>query len=95
MNICQICRWYNSNGKKWIGTKEPLDEGEWKRKSEKAGYKVNTQKTKTMASGPITSQQIGGENVETVTDFISFGSKITADSDWSHEIKRCKKNKIK
>ena len=57
--------------------------------NEKAGLKLNIQKTKIMASGPITSWQIDGETVETVTDFILGGSKITADSDCSHEIKRC------
>ena len=56
--------------------------------SEKAGLKLNIQKTKIMASGPITSWQIEGETVETVADFIFLGSKITADGDWSHEIKR-------
>ena len=56
--------------------------------SEKVGIKLKIQKTKIMASGPITSWQIDGETVETVTDFIFFGSKITADSDCSHEIKR-------
>ena len=55
---------------------------------EKAGLKLNIQKTKIMASGPITSQQIDGETMETVTDFIFLGSKITEDSDYSHEIKR-------
>ena len=64
-------------------TKEPLDE------SEKAGFKLNIQKTKIMASGPITSWQIDGETMETVRDFIFGGSKITADGDCSHEIKRC------
>ena len=59
-----------------------------KEESEKAGLKLNIQKTKTMASGPITSWQIGGETVETVTDSIFLGSKITADGDCSHEIKR-------
>ena len=59
-----------------------------KEKSEKVGLKLNIQKTKIMASGPITSQQIDGETVETVTDFILGGSKITADGDCSHEIKR-------
>ena len=57
--------------------------------SEKSGLKLNIQKTKIMASGPITSWQIDGETVETVTDFIFLGSKITADGDCSHEIKRC------
>ena len=56
--------------------------------SEKVGLKLNIQKTKIMASGPITSWQIHGERVETVSDFILGGSKITADSDCSHEIKR-------
>ena len=56
--------------------------------SEKVGLKLNIQKTKIMASGPITSWQIDGETVETVTDFIFWGSKITADGDCSHEIKR-------
>ena len=56
--------------------------------SEKAGLKLNIQKTKIMASGPITSWQIVGETMETVTDFIFLGSKITADGDCSHEIKR-------
>ena len=57
--------------------------------SEKPGLKLNIQKTKTIASGPITSWQIDGENVETVSDFIFLGSKINADGDCSHEIKRC------
>ena len=57
-------------------------------KSEKAGLKLNTQNTKNMASGPITSWQIDGEKVETVTGFIFWGDKLTADSDCSHEIKR-------
>ena len=56
--------------------------------SEKVGLKLNIEKTKIMASGPITSWQIDGETVETVSDFISWGSKITADGDCSHEIKR-------
>ena len=60
-----------------------------KEESEKAVLKLNTQKTKIMASGPITSWQIDGETVETVTDFILGGSKITADGNCSHEIKRC------
>ena len=59
-----------------------------KEESEKAGLKLNIQKTKIMASGPITSWQIGRETMETVTDFIFLGSKITADSNCSHEIKR-------
>ena len=60
-----------------------------KEESEKAGLKLNIQKTKIMASGPITSWQIDGETMEIVTDFIFFVSKITADGDCSHEIKRC------
>ena len=60
-----------------------------KDKSEKVGLKFNIQKTKTMASGLITSWEIDGEPVETVLDFIFFGSKITADGDCNHEIKRC------
>ena len=60
-----------------------------KEESEKVGLKLNIQKTKIMASGPITSWQIDGETVETVKDFIFLGSKITADGDYSHEIKRC------
>jgi len=70
-------------GRKWRGTKKPLDEserGEWK------SLKLNTQKTKIMASGPITSWEIDGETGETVSDFIFGGSKITADGDCSHEI---------
>ena len=57
--------------------------------SKKVGLKLNTEKTKIMASGPITSWQVDGETMETVTDFIFFGSKITSDGDCSHEIKRC------
>ena len=60
-----------------------------KKKSEKAGLKLKFQKTKIMASGPITSWRTDGETMETVTDFIFCGSKITADGDCSHEIKRC------
>ena len=59
-----------------------------KEESEKAGLKLNIQKTKIMASGPITSWEIDGETVETVADFVFLGSKITADGDCSHEIKR-------
>ena len=59
-----------------------------KEESEKVGLKLNMQKTKIMASGPITSWQIDGETVETVSDFIFWGSRITADGDCSHEIKR-------
>ena len=60
-----------------------------KEESEKAGLKLNDQKVKIMASSPITSWQIDGETVETLTDFIFLGSKITADGNCSHEIKRC------
>ena len=60
-----------------------------KEESEKDGLKLNIQKTKIMASGPITSWQIDGETVETAADFIFLGSKITADGDYSHEITRC------
>ena len=60
-----------------------------KEDSEKVGLKLNIQKTKIMASGPITSWQIDGETMETVADFFFLGSKITVDGDCSHEIKRC------
>ena len=60
-----------------------------KEESEKAGLKLTIQKTKIMASSPITSWQIDGETMETVRDFIFLGSKITADGDFSHEMKRC------
>ena len=60
-----------------------------KEENEKVGLKLNIQKNKIMASGPITSWEIDGERVETVSDFIFLGSKITADGDCSHEIKRC------
>ena len=60
-----------------------------KEESEKAGLKLSIQKTKIMSSGPITSWQIDGETMETVRDFIFLGSKITADGDYSHEIKKC------
>ena len=60
-----------------------------KEESEKVGLKINIQKMKIMASGPITSWETDGETVETVSDFIFLGSKITADGDCSHEIKRC------
>ena len=82
----QTCRWYHPYDSKWGGTEEPLDEGE---KGEwKPGLKLNIQKTSIMISGPITSWQIDEEKMETVTDFIFLGSKITVDSDSSHEIKR-------
>ena len=60
-----------------------------KKESERDGLKLNIQKTKIMASGPIISWQINGEEMKTVTDFFFLGSKITADGDCSHEIKRC------
>ena len=60
-----------------------------KEESEKVALKLNIQKTKIMASGPITSWQIDGETMETMTDFIFLGSKIPADDDYSHEIQRC------
>ena len=60
-----------------------------KEESKKVGLKLNIQKTNIMASGPITLWQIDGETMETVSDFILWGSKITADGDWSHEIKTC------
>ena len=60
-----------------------------KEESEKVGLKLNIQKTKIMVAGPITSWRIDGETVETVSDFVFLGSKITADGDCSHEIKRC------
>ena len=71
-----------------------------KEESEKVGLKLNIQKTNIMASGPITSWQIDGGTMETVTDFLFLGSKITADVDYSHEIKKClllgrEKNKTK
>ena len=78
----QIWRWHHPYGRKRRGTKEPLDEGE-------KGLKLNIQKTKTMASGPISWWQIDGETMETVTDFIFLSSKVTADGDCSHENKRC------
>ena len=74
---------HHSYGGKQRGTKEPLDE-----ESEKVGLKLSIQKTKIGAQGPITSSQIEGGKMEAVTDFIFLGSKITADGDCSHEIKR-------
>ena len=76
----------HSYGRKQRQTKEPLDESE--KESEKPGLKLDIQKTKIMSSCPITPRQIDGETVETVTDFIFLGSKITADGNFSHEIKR-------
>ena len=83
----QICGWCHLYDRKQRGSKEPLDKGE--RGDEIAGLKLNIQKTKIMASGPITSWQIDGEKIATMTDFIFLGSKITANSDCRHKIKRC------
>ena len=89
--------WRNTNNLKYADDTTLMAESEElksflmkvKEESEKAGLKLNIQKTKIMASGPITSWEIVGETVETVSDFIFLGSKITADGDCSHEIKRC------
>ena len=75
----QICRWHHPYGRKWRGTQNPLDESE--RGDRKSWLKI-------MASGPFTSWEIDGESVETVSDFIFWGSKIISDCDCSHEIKR-------
>ena len=75
----------NINNLRYAGDTTLMAESE---ESEKVGLKLNIQKTKIMASGPITSWQIDGETVETVSDFIFWGSKITGDGDCSHEIKR-------
>ena len=85
LNLAIRHSWSDPYGRKWR-TKESLDEserGEWK-----SWLKLNIQKTEIMASGPITSWQINGETMETVTDFILFGSKIAVDGDCSREIKR-------
>ena len=81
----QICRWHHVYGRKWRGTEQPLDEGE--RREWKSWLKLNIQKTKIITSCPIISCLIDSETMETVTDFILGGSKITADVDCSHEIK--------
>ena len=89
--------WRNINNLRYADDTTPMAENEElknllmkvKEESEKGGLKLHIVKTKIMASGPITSWQIDGETVETVTDFILLGSKITADGDCSHEIKRC------
>ena len=86
ISITSDCRWHHPYGRKWRGTKKPLDESEME--SEKFGLKLNIQKMKIMASSPITLWEIDGETVETVSDFISLGSKSTADGDCSHGIKR-------
>ena len=81
--------WYHFNCNKWRGTEEPLDEAHLhQEESEKAGLKFNIQKTKIMASGPITSWQIDEEKVERVSDIIFLGFKINMDGDCSHKIKR-------
>ena len=72
-----------------VGSEEELKSLLMKEESEKVGLKLKIQKIKIMASGPITSWEIDGETMETVTDFVFWGSKITADGDCSHEIKRC------
>ena len=82
----QIYRGHHPYGRKWRGTKSLLMKV--KEESEKVGLKPNIQKTKIVASGPITSWEVDGETVETVSDFIFWGSKITADGDCSHEIRR-------
>ena len=87
ISIPQICRWHHTYGRKQRRTKEPLNESE--RGAWKSCLKLNIQKTKIMASGPITSCQIDRETMEAVTGFIFGGSKITANGDCSHEIKRC------
>ena len=82
----QIHRWHHTYGRKWRRTKEPLDEserGEWR-----SWLKTQYSENKIMAPCPITSWQINGETMETVSDFILGGSKITADGDCSHELKR-------
>ena len=86
INNLRYDRWHHPYGRKWRGTTETLDESE--REEWKPGLKLNIQKAKIMASSPITSWQIDGETMETVRDFFSLGSKITADGDCSHEIKR-------
>ena len=83
----QICRWCHSSGRKWRGKEEPTDEVE--EGSENADLKLSIKKSKILASGLINSWQIEGERVEAVKDFIFLSSKITADVDCSHEIRRC------
>ena len=83
----QICRWNHPYGRNWRETKEPLMKV--KEESEKAGLKLNIQKMKIMASSPITSWQIDGKTMDTVTNFFFLGSKITTDGECRHESKRC------
>ena len=85
-SVTQICRWYHLYGTSEEELKSLLMKV--KEESEKVGLKLNIQKTKIMASGPITSWEIDGETMETVSDFNFLGSKISVDGDWSHEIKR-------
>ena len=84
-----IFKVHHPYGRKRRGTNSRASWWGWKEESEKSGLKLNIQKTKIMASSPITSWQIDGETVETVTDFIFLGSKSTGDGNCSHEIKRC------
>ena len=95
---CHLWKLRNINNLRYADDTTLMAEGEeelkWllikvKEESEKIGLKLNIQKTKIMASGPITSWQVDGETVETVSDFTFLGSKITADGDCNHEIKRC------
>ena len=86
LSIPSLCRWRQPYGRKWRGTKSLLMKV--KVESEKVGLKLNIQKTKIMAPSPITSWEIDGETVETGSAFIFLDSKITADGDCSHEIKR-------
>ena len=76
----------NINNFRYVDDTTPMEEIEMKKQSEKVGLKLNIQKTKIMASDPITSWQTDGETMETVTDIIFLGSKITADGDYSHVI---------
>ena len=87
ISITLACKWHCPYSRKWRGTKRLLMKV--KEESEKAGLKFNIQKTKIMASNPITSWQIDGDTMETVTDFIFLGSRITEDSDCRHELRRC------
>ena len=89
--IISDMQWYHPYGRKRRGTEEPLDESERVdlKNSEKVGLKLNIQKMEIMASSPITLWQIDGETMKTVTDQWFLGSRITADGDCSHEIKRC------
>ena len=83
----QICRWYHPNDRKWEGTKKLLDKGE--RGEWKSWLKTQHSKNQHHSIQSITSRQVEGEKVDAMTDYIFLGSKITADSDCSHKIKRC------